>query len=153
MPPSTVVTRIRLYPLNCTLYLCTLTHWQLQALVALSFAFVSEVFIPILQCALHWLQLNKRFSLTIPLRNPQIFFFVFLCWKLAVATTALNFEHVNFIARIFVSFFCAVRPWADIQPSTYFCIRFLIFNPVRLSYIVRVSFQSTYQKIPILLLP
>jgi hypothetical protein len=70
----TVVTPIRLYPLYCTLYPCTLTltRRQLQALVALSFAFVSEVFILILQCALHWLQLSKRFSLTIPLRNPQI---------------------------------------------------------------------------------
>jgi hypothetical protein len=41
--------------LYCTLYLCTftLTHWQLQALVALSPAFVNDIFIQILQCALH----------------------------------------------------------------------------------------------------
>ncbi len=44
VPPSTVVTPIRLYPLYCTLYLCTLTRLHLQALVALSFAFVSEIF-------------------------------------------------------------------------------------------------------------
>jgi hypothetical protein len=29
--PSTVVTLIRLYPLHCKLYFCTLTRWQLPA--------------------------------------------------------------------------------------------------------------------------
>ncbi len=60
VPPSTVVTLIRLYPLYCTLYLCTptLTRRHLQALVALSFALVSDIFAPILQCTLHWLQLR-----------------------------------------------------------------------------------------------
>jgi hypothetical protein len=73
-----VVTLTRLYPLYCTLYFCTLTHCHLQAQVALSLAFVSEVFVSILQCALHWLQLSKHFLLTISLRNLPTFVLFFL---------------------------------------------------------------------------
>jgi hypothetical protein len=48
-----------------------------------------------MQCALHWLELSKRFLLLILLGNLQTFFLLCsFCWKLAVATTALNFEHV-----------------------------------------------------------
>ncbi len=65
---------------HCTLYLCTLTltHRHLQALVAFSFAFKVKFLVPILQCALHWLQLSKSFSLMFLLRNLQTFYFVFL---------------------------------------------------------------------------
>ncbi len=109
----------------CTVH-CTFVHSHVGSYKhwTLSLRLRSEVFISILQCALHRLQLNKRFSSTIPLRNPQIFFFVFLCWKLAVATTALNFEHKLLLPVFF--FFCAVRPWADIQPSTHFLYQ--VFN-------------------------
>jgi hypothetical protein len=77
-PPSTAVIPTRLYPLYCTLYLCTLTRRHLQAQVALSFAFVSDLFASMLQCALDWLQLSKCFSLTISLRNLQTFVLFFL---------------------------------------------------------------------------
>ncbi len=62
---STVVTPIRLYPLYCTLYYCiltlTLTCRQPSALVALSFALVSDFVLKILQCTLHQLQLSQHF--------------------------------------------------------------------------------------------
>jgi hypothetical protein len=103
VPPSTVVTPIRLYPLYCTLYFCTLTCWQLAAQVPLSFAFVSDIFVPFLQCALHWLQLSKRFLLRFRL---EVYSFSFFCWELAVATTALNFEHICFLLRIFFVYYC-----------------------------------------------
>ncbi len=93
-PSSTVVTPTRLYPLYYTLHLSTLTLTcqQLHALVALSSAFVSHIFIQLLRCTLHWLQLNKWFSLLISLRNHQTFFHTHsFCWKLAVTTTALHF--------------------------------------------------------------
>ncbi len=79
----------------CSLHLCSLplTHWpQLHALVTLSSAFISDTFVQLLLCTLHWLQLNKRFLLLISLRNQQTFFHIHsFCWKLAVATTAHNF--------------------------------------------------------------
>jgi hypothetical protein len=89
-----VLTPIKLYPLYCRLYHCTLTltRQQPHALFALSPAFVSDIFFQLLQCTLYWLQLNKCFSLLISLRNQQTFFHTHsFCWKLAVATTALNF--------------------------------------------------------------
>ncbi len=100
MSPSTVVTPIRLYPLHCTLHLCTLTltRRHLQALVTLSHALVSDISFQISRCALHWLQLRKLLQLQISLGNPQILFFILFCWKVAEATTTLNFEHVCYIA-------------------------------------------------------
>jgi hypothetical protein len=53
-----------MYPLYCTLYLCALTRRHLQALVALSFAFVVTFFASISRCALHWLRLRKLFWFT-----------------------------------------------------------------------------------------
>jgi hypothetical protein len=104
-PSSTVVTPIRLYPLYCTLYLCTLTRQQLHVLVALSSAFVSDISIQILQCALYWLQLNKCFLRLISLRNQQTFFQLrSFSWKLAVATTALNCEHVTHCSYFSICF-------------------------------------------------
>jgi hypothetical protein len=77
---STVVTPIRLYPLNYTLYCCTLTRRQSSKLVALSSAFVSDFFFfQVLQCTLRWLQLSQHFLLAILLRNHQFFpKFIFL---------------------------------------------------------------------------
>jgi hypothetical protein len=81
-----------LYPLYCTLQLCTLAHRKLHTLVALSPTFVSDTFIQLLRCTFHWLQLNKRVLLLILLRDQQTFFHIHsFCWKMAVATTALNF--------------------------------------------------------------
>jgi hypothetical protein len=56
-----------------------LTCRQLHELVALSSAFVSDTFVQLLWCTLHWLQLNKRFSLSISLRNPQTFHLSSVC--------------------------------------------------------------------------
>jgi hypothetical protein len=69
-----VVTPIRLYPLHCTLYCCTLTptltRWQPSALVALSPAFVSDfcfaVYTPLAT-------IFTAFSLAISFRNQQFF--------------------------------------------------------------------------------
>jgi hypothetical protein len=52
------------------------THQQLHVLVALSSTFVSDTFVQLLRCTLHWLQLNKRFSLSISLKNQQTFFHI-----------------------------------------------------------------------------
>jgi hypothetical protein len=58
---STMVTPIRLYSLYCTLYFCTLTHWQPSVPATLSSAFVSDFLFQVLQCALHRLQLSQHF--------------------------------------------------------------------------------------------
>ncbi len=127
-----MVTPTKLYPLYCTLYLCTLTHRQL---VTLSPAFVSDI----LQSALHWLQLIKCFSLT----NQQTFIFK--------KSTNLYFKKINkpfpnsffllevgrsyhsaqFWTHISLHVFCpfflrSFRPWADIHPSSHFCIRLFL---------------------------
>ncbi len=128
MSPSTVVTPTRLYPLHCTLYLCTptLIRRHLQALVALLHALVSDISFQFLRCALHWLQLRKLFKLSISLRNHTICCLISFCWKLTEATTTLNFEHVCFIARILPFSSHSSRPWA--QPTDFY--RLLPFNPV-----------------------
>ena len=114
-----MVTPTRLYPLHCTLYLCTptLTRRHLQALVALLHALVSDISFQFLRCALHWLQLRKLFKLSISLRNHTICCLISFCWKLTEATTTLNFEHVCFIARILSHFSHSSRPWA--QPTDF----------------------------------
>jgi hypothetical protein len=102
---STVVTPIRLYPLHCTLYCCTLTptltRRQSSALVALSPAFVSDFLFQVLQCTLDWLHLSQHCLLTISFRNQQFFSkFIFLlevsrelpqCSTLNTFFVALNF--------------------------------------------------------------
>jgi hypothetical protein len=117
-----------LYPLYCTLYLCTLTltRRHLQALVALSLAFVSDIFRfnSTVYCTLHWLQLRRLFSLPIMLRNLHTFCFILFVGSWAGATTALNFEHVRFLTHILLYccqfFLYSFRPWAVIQPSPQF---------------------------------
>ncbi len=121
MSPSTVVTPTRLYPLHCTLHLCTLTFTrrQLQAPVALSHALVSDISFQFSRCALHWLQLRKLSQLQISLRNLQkiLFFVSSFCWKVTEATTTLNFEHVCYFARILLHASHSSRPWA--QPTDF----------------------------------
>jgi hypothetical protein len=80
-----------LYPLYCTLYLCTftLTRQQLQALVALSFAFISDVFRSNPTVCTSLATTQQALSLTILFRNLQTCVFRFFCWKMAVATTAI----------------------------------------------------------------
>ena len=112
------MTPTRLYPLHCTLYLCTptLTRRHLQALVALFHALVSDISFQFLQCPLHWLQLRKLLKLPTSLRSHK-FVIAFFCWKLTEATTTLNFEHVCFIARFWSFFSHSSRPWA--QPTDF----------------------------------
>jgi hypothetical protein len=101
VPPSTVVTPTRLYPLYCALYFCTLTLtcWHLQAQVPLSspslvtFRFNSTV------CY----NLAGTFRLGFHVEICKLLLRSFY-WKLAVATTALNFEHVHFCC----SYFCVL---------------------------------------------
>ncbi len=128
MSPSTVVTPIRLYPLHCTLYLCTptLTRQHLQALVALFHALVSDISFQFLRCALHWLQLCKLLKLPISLGNHKNLSSHSFCWKLTEATTTLNFEHICFITRILSNSSHSSRPWA--QPTDF--INCCCFNPV-----------------------
>jgi hypothetical protein len=82
---STVVTPIRLYPLHCTLYCCTLTptltRRQSSALVTLSSAIVSDFLLQVLQCSLYWLQLSQHFLLAISFKNQKFFPNSFFCWK------------------------------------------------------------------------
>ncbi len=52
------------------------------------------------------LQLSKRFSLSISLINLQTFSLLHsFCWKLAIATTAFNFEHVISLLLLCLPFF------------------------------------------------
>jgi hypothetical protein len=129
---STVVTPIRLYPLHCTLYLCTptLTRRHLQALVALSHALVSDISFQFLRCALHWLQLRQLLKLPISLRNPWKFFFVHLIlsvrsWpKLPQHSISNTFV----LLLVFLSHFShSSRPWA--QPIDFYinCCRLTLF--------------------------
>ncbi len=98
-----MVTPTRLYPLYCTLYLCILTliRWHQQMLVALSFAFRKSRFSFQTYCV-HFIGYNlaSAFSLRFHFEIYKLFT-LFFCWKFAVATTALNFEHVYFCCPYF----------------------------------------------------
>ncbi len=87
MLASTVVTPIRLYPLYCTLYFCTLTLTcrQLSAPVASSSAFVSDFMLKFCSVDSNAYNFHSIFSLAISFRNQQFFQKpVFLsCWKYA----------------------------------------------------------------------
>ncbi len=69
-----MVTPIRLYPLYCTLNYCTLTltitHWQPSALVALSFAFVSD-FVSRFRLEINNFFSNSFFLLEVSRELPQ----------------------------------------------------------------------------------
>jgi hypothetical protein len=131
VPPSTVVTLIRLYPLYCTLYLCTLTLTRRhpQALVALSFTFVSEFFASISRCTLHWLQLRKLFLLLVSLRNLQTFCFILFVgsWPELPQHSILNtFVFSLVFCCIVASFSCTVfDPGLPSNPAHRFSIRYL----------------------------
>ncbi len=114
-----MVTPIRLYPSYCTLYLCTLTLtcWQLHALVALSSA-SGDISFQLLRCTLHWLQLNKRFSLSISLRNQQTFFLLFFLLEVGRSYHSTQFLN-TFSLPVFPYFVLhSFRPWVDIQSSS-----------------------------------
>jgi hypothetical protein len=97
-----MVTPIRLHPLYCTLYLCTLTltSQHLQALVAFSLAFVSDSFrFNSTVCTSLAATLQALFTSNFTQKSTNFLFHSF-CWKLAGATTALSFEHVRFLTHI-----------------------------------------------------
>ncbi len=83
----------------------------------------------------HWLRLSKCFSLTISLRNLQLFV-CFFCWKLAIATTALILNTFISVLVFLFALFAHFWPWAALQPSTYFIYQVFVFNPVHLHYFV-----------------
>ncbi len=105
----------------CTVH-CTSVHSHVDIYKrwSLSFAFVSDVFVPILQCALHWQQLSKRFCLRYRLEIYKLFVLFFLL------EVGRSYHSTQFWTRLFgYSYFCSLslcsfRPWADIQPSTHF---------------------------------
>ncbi len=118
VPPSIVVTPIRLYPLYCTLYPCTLTLTcrHLQALVAFSFAFISNIFASISWCTLYWLQLHKLFLLPISLRNLQTF-----CFILFVGSCPELPQHSILNTFVFLLVFSVLLPVFLAQFSTLGC--------------------------------
>ncbi len=79
MVASTVVTPIRLYPLYCTLYYCTLTRRQPSAPVTLSSAFV--IYFCFKFCSVHSIGYNFHSSFRLQFRSeinifPNSFFFL-----------------------------------------------------------------------------
>ncbi len=138
MPHSTVVTPIRLYPLYCILYLCTptLTRRHLQVLVALSFALVSDIFRSNFTVCTALATTSQALTASdFALKSKNLSFHSF-CWKLARATTTLNFEHVCFIVCILSVFSHSSRPWAE--PTDL--ISTFAFNPVRPFYFLCAIF-------------
>jgi hypothetical protein len=108
-----VVTPIRLYPLYCTLYLCTLTltRRHLQALVAL----VSDIF-SLQFYGVHCIGYNFVSSQSFRFRfEIYKLFLSFFLLKLARATTALNFEHICVIALILPVFLHSLDPGLNPQ--------------------------------------
>ncbi len=133
------MTPTRLYPLHCTLYLCTptLTRRHLQALVALFHALVSNISFQFLQCALHWLQLRKLLKLSTSLRSHK-FVISFFLWKLTEATKTLNFERLFYCLYliVFLAQFSTLG-------SAHRLYRLLLFNPVCPFLFVCVIFRPT----------
>ncbi len=138
-----MVTPTGLYPLYCKLYLCTLTHQHQPAPVALSSAFVSDIFVLTIQCALHWLQLSKRLPLSISLRNLQTFYFVFLL------EVGRSYHSTQFWTHLFLLpvFFCLLilrRSTLGWHPTQLPFFVSGYFNPACQFYFLRVTFQPTH---------
>ncbi len=152
------MTPIRLYPLYCTLYLCTLTRRQIQAQVALSLAFVSD-FCCCKFYSVHFIGYNlaSAFRLRFLLEIYKLLFCSF-CWKLAVATTALNFEHVRrpYICVLLSVFFAQFFFHPELTSAQH-TFAYQVFNPLRLLYFVRFLSRPTEHfsvknpKLPLLL--
>ncbi len=100
-------------------------------------------FIPILQCSLHWLQLSKRFSLSISLRHQHTFFkFVFSArsWPELPQHSILNtLIGYAYLARCYFGQFLTLG-WHPTQ-LTFFVSGY--FNTARHFYFECVTFQPT----------
>jgi hypothetical protein len=137
-----VVTPIRLYPLYCTLYYCTLTHWQPSALVALSFAFVGDFVLKF--CSIHSVSysFHTTFSLVISLRNHQLF----SVGSKQRATTMLDLEHVTRCSYFFRCSFAQFSTPAHVSVSvilTLFALTFLCVSHSNL-HLIFVLFQTCH---------
>ncbi len=122
------MTPTRLYPLHCALYLCTptLTRRQLQALVALFHALVSDISFQFLQCSLHWLQLLKLLKLPTSLRSHN---FVIAFFLLEVDR---SYHNTQFWTRLFYCLIFLIVFLAQFSTlgSAHRLYWLLLFNPV-----------------------
>ncbi len=144
-PPSTVVTPIRLYPVFCTMYLCTLTltRWQLQVLVTLSFAFVSDVSFQFY--SEHFIGYNSasvfrsRFCLEI---YKLLFSFFLLEVGCSYHSTQFwtRLSHCSYFCTLFLRSF---DPGQRFSPAHFFVPGY--FNPIHNFYFVGVTFSPTVQ--------
>jgi hypothetical protein len=105
------------------------TGRSLQALVTLSFTFISDIFHFNFTVYISLATTSQAlFVCDFALKSTNFLFHSF-CWKLARATTALNFEHIRFLVRILLFcrwFFCTVfDPGLPSNPAHRFSIRFL----------------------------
>ncbi len=153
MLASTVVTLIRLYPLYCTLYYCSLTHQQPSAPVALSSAFVSDFCYKFYSVHSIGFNFHSTFSLAISFRNQQLFpkFIFFPVGSKQRATTMLNFEHVTCCSQFFPLFFCTV---STLFALTFVCVSysshwFVLFQTCHIS--VNLSILLPYNVFQFLL--
>ncbi len=96
---------------HCTSVHCASVHSHVGIhITALSFAFVSNVFVSILQCALRWLQLSKRFLLTISLWNLQTFT-LFSLLEVGCSYHSTQFWTRLFLLLIFFVYCCLLSAW------------------------------------------
>ncbi len=93
-----------------------------------------------MRCTLHWLQLNKRFSLLILLRNQQTFFHTFFLLEVGRSYHSTQFLN-TYSLQVFPYF----------SPAHFFFIR-LLKPCLSLFFFVCVAFQPTFLS-PVLTLP
>ncbi len=134
-----MVTPNKLYPLYCTLYLCTLAHRQLHALVALSSAFVSDFLFQFYSVHFTGYNLTRAFFFQFRLEINKPFFNFVLSIGSRQKLPQHSILNMLLVARIFCFVLCSIRSWADIQPSSHFCIRLLLTLLVILIFCVSHS--------------
>jgi hypothetical protein len=139
-----VVTLIRLYPLYCTLYYCTLTltHTcrQPSAPVALSFTFVSDFVFKFYSVHFIGYNFHSTFRLEIISFIPNS---VFSVGSKQRATTMLDFEHVTCCSNFFIVIFRSYQPLAAGHPSSHIWYQ-VIFTLFCYSVFVHVTFQPMF---------
>ncbi len=125
---STVVTPIRLCLLYCTLYYCTLTltltHRQPSALVALSFAFVSDFVFKF--CSVHFIGYNFHSTSRLRFRLEIISIFpnsVVSVGSKQRATISLDIKHFARCSFLLLLFCAVTSPWLPGTPAHIYGIR------------------------------
>jgi hypothetical protein len=138
---------MRLYPLYCTLYYCTLTltftHCQPSALVALSFTFVSDSVFKFY--SVHFIGYNFHSTFRLQFHLEIISFFPNSVFLLEVSRELPQCSILNTlpIASIFSLLLCAVSsPWLPDTQLTNLVSGY--FNPVCYSVFVCVTFQPMF---------